>query len=59
LIAQRYRFLILTSNTSENLTRKSGNLDIVGAGPDHCGFNDTRCGKILILLRRPFYDPGS
>jgi hypothetical protein len=47
LIAQRYPFLILTSNTSENLTGKSRNPDVVAATLDHCGINDTRCGKIF------------
>src|SRR4029077_11459667 len=59
LIAQRYPFLILTSNTSENLTGKSRNPDVVAARLNHCGINDTRCRKILIVLRRSFYDPGS
>jgi len=53
LIAQRYPFLILTSNKSENLTGKSRNLDVVGSRLDHCGINDTRSSKIVIVLRPP------
>ena len=59
LIAPRYPFLILTSNTSENLTGKSRNPDVVAARLNHCGINDTCSGKIVIVLRQAFYDPES
>src|SRR5262249_29637073 len=44
LIAQRYQFLILTSNTSGNLIEKSRNRDVVAARLNHCGISDTLCG---------------
>jgi hypothetical protein len=59
LIASQCAFLILASNTNENLTEKSRNLKVVGVAPTTVASTTQAPIKIPLVLHRPFCDAES